>query len=78
MPLDRRLLLTSIWRRRFRLHYERWRLLHLTLASSALAGAFVHVLVVCGPSRMVAGVDSAPGGLGIARAQIHVERFSSA
>ncbi len=42
------LLLTSIWRRRFRLHYERWRLLHLTLASSALAGAFVHVLLVRG------------------------------
>ncbi|MDP8907654.1 MAG: ferredoxin reductase family protein, partial [Chloroflexota bacterium] len=40
------LVATSICRRRLRLHYERWRMLHLTLASLSLAGAFVHVLLV--------------------------------
>jgi predicted ferric reductase len=40
------LVVTSVWRRRLRLHYERWRILHLMLASMALAGAFVHVLLV--------------------------------
>ncbi len=40
------LVATSVWRRRLRLHYERWRTLHLVLASMALAGAFVHVLLV--------------------------------
>lgn len=40
------LVATSIWRRRLRLAYERWRSLHLVLASMALAGALVHVLLV--------------------------------
>ena len=40
------LLATSIWRRRFRLPYEGWRLTHLTLASLAVAAAFTHVILV--------------------------------
>lgn len=40
------LVATSVWRRRLRLDYERWRILHLVMASMALAGAFVHVLLV--------------------------------
>ena len=40
------LIVTSVWRRRLRLHYERWRVLHLMLASLALAGCVVHVLLV--------------------------------
>ena len=40
------LVVTSVWRRRLRLDYERWRVLHLILASLALAGGVVHVLLV--------------------------------
>lgn len=40
------LLATSIWRRRLRLNYERWRMLHLGLGCLAVGGAFVHVLLV--------------------------------
>ncbi len=40
------LVATSVWRRRLRLHYERWRTLHLVLASMAVGAAFVHVLLV--------------------------------
>lgn len=37
---------TSVWRRRFRLRYERWRMLHLGCATLAVAGAFAHVILV--------------------------------
>jgi predicted ferric reductase len=40
------LLITSVWRRRFRLHYEHWRMVHLALASLALGGGFAHVVLV--------------------------------
>ena len=40
------LVVTSVWRRRLRLDYERWRVLHLMLAALALTGGVVHVLLV--------------------------------
>jgi predicted ferric reductase len=40
------LLVTSVWRRRFRLHYERWRMVHLALGALALGGGFAHVVLV--------------------------------
>src|SRR4051794_8025261 len=40
------LALTSIFRARLRLSYERWRALHLGLTALVLAGAFAHVVWV--------------------------------
>jgi predicted ferric reductase len=37
---------TSIWRRRLRLNYERWRALHLGCTGLVIAAAFAHVLWV--------------------------------
>jgi predicted ferric reductase len=37
---------TSIWRRRLRLSYERWRALHLSFTALVLAAAFAHVVWV--------------------------------
>ncbi len=36
-------LVTSLWRKRLRLEYERWRLIHLALSTAALGLALVHV-----------------------------------
>jgi len=40
------LVATSIWRRRFRLSYELWQILHAVLAVIAVVAALVHVLLV--------------------------------
>jgi len=40
------LVATSIWRRRFRLSYELWQILHAVLAVIAVVSALVHVLLV--------------------------------
>jgi predicted ferric reductase len=37
---------TSVWRRRVRLNYERWRALHLACTALVIAAAFAHVLWV--------------------------------
>lgn len=37
---------TSLWRRRVRLRYESWRLVHLLLSTVIVAGALVHVVLV--------------------------------
>jgi predicted ferric reductase len=37
---------SSLWRRRLRLSYERWRLVHVALSSVVLLGAFVHLQLV--------------------------------
>src|SRR4051794_20147557 len=40
------LAVTSVWRRRLRLNYERWRALHLTCTAVVIAAAFAHVVWV--------------------------------
>ena len=40
------LVVTSVWRRRFRLSYELWQVLHAVLAVVAVVAALVHVLLV--------------------------------
>jgi predicted ferric reductase len=37
---------TSVWRRRLRLSYERWRAVHVACAAVVIAGSFVHVVGV--------------------------------
>jgi 3-phenylpropionate/trans-cinnamate dioxygenase ferredoxin reductase subunit len=38
------LVVSSLWRKRLRLEYDRWRRVHVVLAVLGLAAAFVHVL----------------------------------
>jgi len=40
------LVVTSVWRRRLRIRYEVWYLMHGTLALVILAGAMVHILIL--------------------------------
>lgn len=51
------LVATSVWRRRMRLSYERWRAIHVVCAAIVIAGSFVHVAGVSAYGNRLIGYD---------------------